>query len=144
MSIRTLMLELCGMRNQYMQNWQDLPTTGLAKIPIYNIIRKITPDTVQGYKMGSYLIYYALSIWSRFDQRTQKIQEQDLSPKPGLSKKDISQVKLFYPPLEKNYSTELKLLESQILSIKQGEQKNFQNFFLLPPVNMILELLVQF
>lgn len=47
-----------------------------------------------------------------------------LYPQPGLSQKDISQSKFFYPRLELVYP-ELKALESQTLSIGPGGQKNF-------------------
>jgi len=89
----------------------------------HNIIRKINPDTVQGTKWDpNSIMHYPFG--PGLIKEPKKYQN-GLSPKPGLSKKDIAQVKLFYPPLEKKFP-QLKILQSQLLSIKQGEQKNFQ------------------
>ena len=89
----------------------------------HNIIRKINPDTVQGTKWDpNSIMHYPFG--PGLIKEPKKYQK-GLSPKPGLSKKDIAQAKLFYPLLEKKFP-HLKLLQSQLLSIKQGEQKNFQ------------------
>jgi hypothetical protein len=50
--------------------------------------------------------------------------QSGLTPAPGLSDTDIEQVHLFYPAARPSYS-ELKLFESQKLSLAMGEQKNF-------------------
>jgi len=89
----------------------------------YNIIRKIDPDTIQGTKWDpDSIMHYPFG--PGLIKEPKKYQN-GLSPTPGISKKDISQVKLFYPPLEKKFP-ELKMLKSELLEIKQGEQKNFQ------------------
>ena len=89
----------------------------------HNIIRKINPDTIQGTKWDpNSIMHYPFG--PGLIKEPKKYQN-GLSPKPGLSKKDIAQVKLFYPLLEKKFP-QLKQLQSQLLSIKQGEQKNFE------------------
>jgi len=104
--------ELAGPPN----NWSREDT-------FYNIIRKIDPDTIQGTKWDpNSIMHYPFG--PGLIKEPKKYQN-GLSPTPGISKKDISQVKLFYPILEKKFP-ELKVLESQLLAINQGEQKNFQ------------------
>lgn len=89
----------------------------------HNIIRKINPDTIQGSKWDpNSIMHYPFGPGLIMEPKKYK---NGLSPNPGLSRKDIAQVKLFYPVLEKKFP-ELKPLVSQVLSIKQGEQKNFQ------------------
>ncbi|QPJ60735.1 MAG: matrixin family metalloprotease [Candidatus Nitronauta litoralis] len=88
----------------------------------HNIIRKIQPDTVQGsnwdpdsimhYPFGRGMIKEPV----RF--------QNGLSPNPGLSDRDKTQVKFFYPPLEPQHP-ELKPFKPEFLSINPGEQKNF-------------------
>lgn len=88
----------------------------------WNIIRKIEPDSVEGTKWDpNSIMHYP------FGPGLIKEPEQyqsGLTPEHGLSEKDAAQVKLFYPVLEPTFP-ELKLLESQRLSINPGEQKNF-------------------
>ncbi len=88
----------------------------------YNIIRKISPDTVEGTTWDpNSIMHYPFKAGLIIEpERFQN----GLTPNPGLSEKDISQVKLFYPELETTFP-ELKLLESQLLSIIPGQQKNF-------------------
>lgn len=98
------------------------PNFWSRKDTFHNIIRKIAPDTVEGTTWDSNSIMHY-----PFNAGLIKEPEQfrdGLSPNPGLSEKDISQVKLFYPELEPTFP-ELKILESQRLSINQGQQKNF-------------------
>lgn len=49
-----------------------------------------------------------------------------LSPQPGLSERDISFVRQFYPPLAPQTEPELRAFESQRLLIGAGEQVNFR------------------
>ena len=89
----------------------------------WNIIRKITPDTVEGAKWDpNSIMHYPFG--PGLIREPEKYQN-GLSPEPGLSEKDTSQVKLFYPQMEKAIS-ELKLFESQRLSVKPGQQKDFE------------------
>ncbi len=88
----------------------------------WNIIRKIEPDSVEGsnwdadsimhYPFGPGLIESPVEFRGGID------------PAPGLSPKDIAQVRFFYPP-QTSVRRELKLLESVPLSLSPGEQKDF-------------------
>jgi hypothetical protein len=98
------------------------PNSWSRETTFWNIIRKIPPDSVEGstwdpnsvmhYPFGPGLI------------REPAQYRGGLQPAPGLSQKDIQQVRFFYPAIS-NVSPELKPLESQRLSIGAGEQKNF-------------------
>ncbi len=88
----------------------------------WNIIRKIPPDSVEGSRWDPNSVMH-------YPFEAGLIREPDqyrngLSPQPGLSEKDIEQVKLFYPPLETVYP-ELRSFESRSLAIAPGGQKNF-------------------
>ncbi len=88
----------------------------------HNIIRKIEPDTVQGSNWDPNSIMH-------YPFRAGMIKEpvefaSGLTPEPGLSARDQAQVKFFYPHLEPSYP-ELKVFESQTLSIQPGEQRNY-------------------
>lgn len=69
----------------------------------HNIIRKINPDTIQGIKWDpNSIMHYPFG--SGLIKEPKKYQN-GLSPKPDLSKKNIAQVKLFYPLLENKFPT---------------------------------------
>ena len=88
----------------------------------WNIIRKISPDSVEGSKWDpNSIMHYPFG--AGLIKEPTKYQN-GLYPKPGLSQKDIAQAEFFYPPLKPAFP-ELKPLESQFLSIGVGEQKNF-------------------
>jgi hypothetical protein len=88
----------------------------------YNIIRKITPDEVQGSNWDpDSVMHYPFQpgmIKEPQDYRN------GIQPAGGLSARDIAWVKNFYPPLAAEYP-ELKPLEVARLAIRPGEQKNF-------------------
>ena len=88
----------------------------------WNIIRKIPADTVDGSNWDpDSIMHYP------FGAGLIKIPEKyrnGLYPKPGLSEKDISQARFFYPPLEA-VTPELRPFESRRLSLNSGEQANF-------------------
>lgn len=88
----------------------------------WNIIRKISPDTVEGSNWDPNSIMHYPFGPGLIKEPPQY--RNGLFPEPGLSTKDITQVKLFYPPLAAVYP-ELKPFESQQLSIGAGEQKDF-------------------
>jgi len=89
----------------------------------FNIIRKIASDTVQGsewdpnsvmhYPFGSGLIKEPAQYRS------------GLVPAGGVSDRDKTWVKTFYPPLSDADYEELKPLESVRLALAAGEQRNF-------------------
>lgn len=88
----------------------------------YNIVRKISPDTVQGsswdpdsvmhYPFGPGLI------------KEPEEYRNGVRPAGGLSERDREWVRTFYPPLPTRYP-ELKPFQLRRLEIAQGEQQNF-------------------
>ncbi len=88
----------------------------------WNVLKKIEPDSIDGTKWDpNSIMHYSFD--AGLIREPEKYQ-QGLKPEHGLSSKDIAQVKLFYPLLESTIP-ELKLLDSQLLSINPGEQKDF-------------------
>jgi len=90
----------------------------------HNIIRKISPDTVQGSNWDpNSIMHYP------FEPRLIKEPEQyftaGLFPQPGLSERDKTWVKSFYPPLEPDKYPLLEPFQSFALEISAGEQLNF-------------------
>jgi hypothetical protein len=89
----------------------------------FNIIRKIDPDTVQGSEWDpNSVMHYPFEPGlikepARF--RT------GLIPAGGLSERDKTWVRTFYPPLSEDDHEELRPLESAQLAIAAGEQRNF-------------------
>ena len=94
----------------------------------FNIIRKITADTVQGsYWDPDSIMHY------QFDAGLIKKPETfaaGLKPAGGMSVRDIAWVKSFYPPTSNDGMVALKPSQSQELALKNGEQ---QNFLIEPP-----------
>jgi hypothetical protein len=88
----------------------------------YNIIRKLPdselagstwdPDSVMHYPFKAGLI------------REPQAYASGLTPAGGISATDKEQVKLFYPP-DQPESDELKISQSVILNLSEGEQRNF-------------------
>jgi hypothetical protein len=97
-------------------NW-DRATT------FHNIIRKIQPDTVQGSNWDpNSIMHYPFEaglITAPADYRN------GLNPEPGLSERDMTWVRTFYPALTADDYSELRLLESVTLNIAPGGQSNF-------------------
>jgi hypothetical protein len=88
----------------------------------WNIIRKISPDSVEGSKWDpNSIMHYPFEPGLIKEPRKY---QTGLYPELGLSKKDIAQVKFFYPTLKPTYP-KLVPFESKLLSINAGEQKNF-------------------
>ena len=89
----------------------------------HNIIRKIAPDTVQGsawdpdsimhYPFGAGLIKQPTSF------------RNGLQPQGGLSSRDLTWVRSFYPALSDSGLVSLKPSQSQELGLRTGEQKSF-------------------
>ena len=90
----------------------------------HNIIRKISPDTVLGsnwdpnsimhYPFGPGLIAKPIEY------------NAGLFPEEGLSGKDITYVKQFYPKIDKRTFLDLKPFHSEVISLANGEQINFE------------------
>jgi len=89
----------------------------------YNIIRKITPDTVQGSNWDpDSIMHYPFR--AGLIESPQEYQN-GLSPAGGLSDRDKTWVKTFYPPVDEEDTEELVLFESSKLILTPGEQKEF-------------------
>jgi hypothetical protein len=105
--------------------------TALAKPPnswshsrtFYNIIRKIEPDTVQGSSWDpDSIMHYPFNKGLILEPQKYK---KGIRPDPGLSPRDITWVKVFYPPIDPGDYPELKPMESVPMTISAGEQVNF-------------------
>lgn len=89
----------------------------------HNIIRKISPDLVQGsswdpdsvmhYPFGPGLI------------KEPAIYQNGISPAGGLSDRDSTWVKTFYPPSKESDITELKVAQSEKLNLKRVNKETF-------------------
>ncbi len=89
-----------------------------------NIIRKINPDIVQGSNWDpNSIMHYPFS--PGLIRMPAAFNSTGIRPRPGLSERDKTWVKHFYPPLKEDDYMELTLLQSQTIDIQAGEQKNF-------------------
>ncbi|MDQ6986209.1 MAG: M12 family metallopeptidase [Mariprofundaceae bacterium] len=89
-----------------------------------NIIRKISPQAVQGsaWDKDSIMHYQFPAGIIRFPEQ---YRTQSLIPDTGLSPMDIEEVKKFYPPAVAEQQAELKEFLSHIIDLKSGEQLDF-------------------
>ncbi len=87
----------------------------------YNIIRKIPADTVQGSNWDpDSIMHYPFPSGLILEPAKYKA---GLSPAGGLSKRDRTWVRTFYPPI-RGRNQELKLFKPVFLDIEPGAQKN--------------------
>lgn len=98
-------------------NW-DRETT------FHNIIRKISPDTVQGSSWDPDSIMH-------YPFEAGLIKEpikysKGLTPASGLSARDVQWVKTFYPPLDNSGFSQLHRYQSQSFSINPGQQVDYK------------------
>ena len=90
----------------------------------HNIIRKISPDTVQGSTWDpNSVMHYPFE--PGLIKEPPQFRTTGITPAGGLSERDQNWVKNFYPSLEPNKEVELKVAESAKLNISPGEQKDF-------------------
>ena len=90
----------------------------------HNIIRKISPDSVQGSEWDpNSVMHYPFS--PGLIKEPEGYRTQGISPVGGLSARDKTWIKTFYPPLKDSALPKLAPAESVKLSIAPGEQKNF-------------------
>lgn len=89
----------------------------------YNIIRKIDPDTVQGSSWDPDSIMHYPFEAGLIDEPAQY--RDGLAPAPGLSQRDKTWVRTFYPPLDDDDYALLTPFRSVELAIAEGEQRNF-------------------
>ncbi len=90
----------------------------------FNIIRKISPDTVQGsnwdsnsimhYPFGPGLISFPVQF------------QNGIQPEGGLSSRDVIWVKQFYPKIDRSTFLTLKSFHSEVFDIKAGAQIDFE------------------
>jgi hypothetical protein len=89
----------------------------------YNVIRKISPDAVQGSKWDpDSIMHYAFEAGLI---RKPVGYRDGLDPAPGLSERDRKWVKEFYPSLATKDYQKLKAFESVKLRLDPGNQANF-------------------
>lgn len=89
----------------------------------YNIIRKISPDTVQGSQWDPNSVMHYPFEPGLIKEPAQY--RNGLIPAGGLSERDKSWVRTFYPPLDEADYEELNPVESVRLALAPGEQRNF-------------------
>ena len=101
----------------------DPPNNWKRETTYWNIIRKINQDEVQGSNWdANSVMHYAFAAGLIQDPAQYR---NGLQPAGGLSERDQTWVKKFYPPLtEKDYAP-LKPFQSVTLSIAPREQMNF-------------------
>jgi hypothetical protein len=88
----------------------------------YNVIRKIAPDTVQGSNWDpDSVMHYPFP--AGFIKEPEAYRS-GVKPAGGLSERDRTWVRTFYPALELEYPA-LEPFKPAFLSITPGEQKNF-------------------
>ncbi|MEM8828454.1 MAG: N-acetylmuramoyl-L-alanine amidase [Cyanobacteria bacterium P01_G01_bin.19] len=88
----------------------------------HNIIRKITPDLVQGSNWDANSVMHYPFEAGLIEQPEEY--REGISPTPGLSARDKEWVQKFYPPINHRYP-KLRPFESVKLAISAGEQRNF-------------------
>ncbi len=107
--------------------------TALAKPPnswdrnktFFNILRKIEPDTVQGSSWDpDSIMEYSFPPGLIKDPEQYKL--QGIRPAGGLSARDKTWVKTFYPPLDPPQDVQLEVSQSVKLSLGAGEQRSFR------------------
>jgi hypothetical protein len=89
----------------------------------FNIIRKITPDSVKGSVWDpDSIMHYPFK--AGLVKEPAQFRASGIHPRGGLSFRDKEWVKAFYPPLTGVQMQQLKPAESVKLAISAGEQKN--------------------
>jgi len=89
----------------------------------HNIIRKISPDTVQGSSWDPDSVMHYPFEAGLIQEPAQY--RAGLQPAGGLSARDKEWVQKFYPALGKTDYAKLEVAKSVALTLKPGEQKNF-------------------
>ena len=90
----------------------------------WNIIRKIAPDTVQGSSWDpDSIMHYPFE--AGLILKPDRYRTEPLQPAGGLSHRDITWVRSFYPPMDDVAPLELVPFQSQTLAIGAGEQRDF-------------------
>ena len=90
----------------------------------HNIIRKISPDTVQGSSWDANSIMHYPFGAGLITAPAQFV--NGISPEKGLSARDIIWIQQFYPKIDKRTYLDIKPFHSEVFSITAGEQVNFE------------------
>ena len=99
------------------------PNNWSRETTFHNIIRKISPDQVQGSNWDpDSVMHYPFGPGLIIEPAQYR---NGLNPPGGLSSRDEEWVKTFYPPLAAVDEEELTLLDSHRLQISPGQQRNF-------------------
>ncbi len=89
----------------------------------HNIIKKIIPDSVQGSDWdANSVMHYPFGVNMILKPEEFK---NGITPAGGLSARDKTWVRTFYPPIDDSNLPELKPVESVRLGLTPGEQKDF-------------------
>jgi len=89
----------------------------------YNVLRKLSAGEVQGSRWDPDSIMHYSFPAGLIDKPEQY--RDGLRPKGGLSERDVTQARFFYPPLDEASYPRLEPRRSQELSLMPAEQKNF-------------------
>lgn len=100
------------------------PNSWSRETSFHNIIRKITPDAVQGSEWDpNSVMHYPFG--PGLIKKPVQFNMTGISPAGGLSSRDKSWIKTFYPPLADQTMETLRPAESIKLDLRPGDQKNF-------------------
>ncbi len=90
----------------------------------WNVIRKIPPDTVQGSSWDpDSIMHYPFE--AGLILTPERYRTEALQPAGGMSPRDVTWARTFYPPMGDDPLPELVPFQSQQLSIGPGEQRDF-------------------
>ncbi|WGH74153.1 M12 family metallopeptidase [Tenacibaculum tangerinum] len=90
----------------------------------YNIIRKINPDEVQGSNWDANSIMHYPFGAGLITAPTQF--QNGIQPQGGLSPRDITWVKQFYPKIDRRKFLTIKPFYSEVFDIEAGQQVDFE------------------
>lgn len=99
------------------------PNEWPRSVTYYNIIRKISPDDVQGSSWDPDSIMH-YSFEAGLIEKPEEYKD-GLTPSPGLSARDKEWVNKFYPPLGSQDYQKLKPFQSVRLHLEPAQQANF-------------------
>ncbi len=100
------------------------PNSWSRETTFHNIIRKITPDSVQGSEWDpNSVMHYPFG--PGLIRKPERFSVTGISPAGGLSARDKSWVRSFYPPLSDQPAGTLQPAQSLKLDLLPGGQKNF-------------------
>ncbi|MGF7213458.1 hypothetical protein GGE65_008101 [Skermanella aerolata] len=102
----------------------DPPNSWSREKTFHNIIRKLPADSVQGSTWDpDSVMHYPFK--AGLILKPEEFMTEPLTPAGGLSNRDDTWVKSFYPPINNEGMAKLEPSRSQVLTVKNGEQQNF-------------------